>query len=164
MKKLLPTYFIKTVLPFLILISFLNSCKEIDLYEKNIPIPNMQWNNTYKATGSFLIKDTNSSYNVLLVLRHTDAYPYNNIWLNVGLQAPGDTGLQYQKINLSLGNDANGWQGVGMNDIWEVRKLISGVPKRFIRGGQYNFSIAQLMRDNPLLNVISIGLNIQKTK
>ena len=164
MKRSLQTGFLKIGFLCLLFSCALISCKEIDLFEKNISIPNMQWLNSYNATGSFLIKDTNSTYNVFLVLRHTDAYQYNNIWLNVGLQAPGEAALQYQKINLSLGNDANGWQGIGMNDIWEVRKLISGAPKRFIKAGAYNFSIAQLMRDNPLLHIISAGMSVQKAK
>lgn len=164
MNKLLQFCHIKIVLPFFILLCFLTSCAEIDLFEKNIPIPNMEWQSSYNATGSFIIKDTLSNYNVLIVLRHTDAYSYNNIWLNIGLQAPGDTALQFQKINLLLGNDAKGWEGVGMNDIWEVRKLISGIPKRFIKAGVYNFSVAQLMRDNPLLNIISVGVAVEKAK
>ena len=162
--KLIHASFIKIFLLILLLSSAFISCREIDLFEKNIAVPNMQWFNNYNATGSFIIKDTNSTYNVLIVLRHTDAYLYNNIWLNVGLQAPGDAGLKYQKINLKLGNDAKGWEGIGMNDIWEVRKLISGVPKKFIKAGTYNFSIEQLMRDNPLQHIISVGLSIQKAK
>ena len=162
--KLIHASFIKIFLLILILSIAFISCREIDLFEKNIAVPNMQWFNNYNATGSFIIKDTTSTYNVLIVLRHTDAYLYNNIWLNVGLQAPGDAGLKYQKINLTLGNDAKGWEGIGMNDIWEVRKLISGVPKKFIKAGTYNFSIAQLMRDNPLQHIISVGLSIQKAK
>lgn len=164
MMKLIHASFIKIFLLILLLSSAFISCREIDLFEKNIAVPNMQWFNNYDATGSFIIKDTNSTYNVLIVLRHTDAYLYNNIWLNVGLQAPGDDGLKYQKINLTLGNDAKGWEGIGMNDIWEVRKLISGIPKKFIKPGTYNFSIAQLMRDNPLQHIISVGLSIQKAK
>lgn len=162
MIKCFQTFFKKKILPLLILCAVLSSCREIDLFEKNISIPNMQWSNNFNATGSFIIKDTNSTYNVFLVLRHTDAYLYNNLWINVGLQPPGAEALQYQKINLSLSNDAKGWEGVGMNDIWEVRKLISGIPKKFIKTGQYNFSIVQLMRDNPLLNVISVGMSVQK--
>ena len=164
MTKFLPTFFVKTVLPLLLFCLTANSCREIDLFEKNISIPNMRWYNNHNATGSFIIKDTNSTYNVFLVLRHTDAYLYNNLWLNIGLQPPGEKALQYQKINLSLSNDAKGWEGVGMNDIWEVRKLISGTPKKFIIAGQYNFSIAQLMRDNPLLHIISAGIRVQKAK
>ena len=157
-------YLIKTVLVFFITTLFLNSCTEIDLFEKNISIPNIEWSNSFNASGSFIIKDTVSTYNVYLVLRHTDAYPYNNIWLNVGLQSPGDADLQFQKINLYLGSDAHGWEGIGMNDIWEVRKLISGAPKKFIKAGEYNFSISQLMRNNPLNNVISVGVSVQKAK
>jgi gliding motility-associated lipoprotein GldH len=149
---------------FLIISFLLIGCRELDVYEKNTPIPNMQWSNDYNVKGTFLIKDTTSTYNVFLVLRHTDAYSYNNIWLNIGLQSPADTGLQYQKINLPLGNDAEGWSGVGMNDIWEIRKLISGTPKRFAKTGVYNFSIAQIMRDNPLKNLISIGMRLEKVK
>ena len=162
--KLIHASFIKIFLLILILSIAFISCREIDLFEKNVAVPNMQWFNNYNATGSFIIKDTTSTYNVLIVLRHTDAYLYNNIWLNVGLQAPGDAGLNYQKINLKLGNDAKGWEGIGMNDIWEVRKLISGIPKKFIKPGTYNFSIAQLMRDNPLQHIISVGLSVQKAK
>ena len=162
--KLIHASFIKIFLLILILSIAFISCREIDLFEKNVAVPNMQWFNNYNATGSFIIKDTTSTYNVLIVLRHTDAYLYNNIWLNVGLQAPGDAGLKYQKINLKLGNDAKGWEGIGMNDIWEVRKLISGIPKKFIKPGTYNFSIAQLMRDNPLQHIISVGLSVQKAK
>ena len=156
--------FSKIVFAFLFSLFFLQSCKNIDVFEKNTSIPNMQWQNNYNANGSFIITDTISSYNVYIILRHTDAYLYNNIWLNAGLQAPGDTTMQFQKINLSLANDAKGWEGVGMNDIWEVRKLISGKPKRFIKAGNYNFSIAQLMRDNPLQHILSAGLRLEKAK
>ncbi|MCY7292210.1 MAG: gliding motility lipoprotein GldH [Ferruginibacter sp.] len=156
--------FKKIAYTFLLPLFFLTACKNINVFEKNTSIPNMQWQNNFNATGSFNITDTVSTYNMYIVLRHTDAYLYNNIWLNAGLEAPGDTSLQFQKINLSLGSDAQGWGGVGMNDIWEVRKLISGTPKRFIRAGEYTFTIAQLMRDNPLQHIISAGLRLEKAK
>ncbi len=164
MESVLLTTSKKIVLRVLLLCCILHSCRGINLFEKNIPVPNMEWNNNFNAVGSLLIRDTVSTYNVFLVLRHTDAYLYNNLWLNVGLQSPGQDSMQYQKINLSLGNDAKGWDGVGMNDIWEVRKLISGTPKRFIRPGIYNFNITQIMRDNPLLHIISVGMSVQKAK
>jgi gliding motility-associated lipoprotein GldH len=67
-----------------------------------------------------------------------------------------------QKIDLKLGDDAMGWEGTGMNDIWEVRKLLNGEPKRFKKAGNYNYSISQIMRDNPLKNVMSAGLRVEK--
>ncbi|MEP7256075.1 MAG: gliding motility lipoprotein GldH [Ferruginibacter sp.] len=140
---------------------FIASCKQIDVYEKNAVIPNYEWSNSFTASGNFVIKDTVSAYSIYLVLRHTDAYKYNNIWLNIGLQPPGDS-LIKQKVDLRLGDDANGWEGTGMNDIWEVRKLLNGQPRRFKQPGNYNFNISQIMRDNPLTNIMSVGIRVEK--
>lgn len=142
-------------------ISLITSCKPIDVFEKNTVIPKYEWRSDFTATGNFLITDTVSAYNIYLVLRHTDAYAYNNIWLNIGLQAPGDS-LYKQKVDLKLGDDANGWEGTGMNDIWEVRKLLNGQPRRFKQAGSYYFHISQIMRDDPLPNIMSVGLRIEK--
>jgi gliding motility-associated lipoprotein GldH len=143
-----------------IAVCFFNACSQIDLYEKNTPIPKLNWYANFNATGTFNITDTTSLYNVFVVLRHTDTYQYNNIWLNVGLQAPGDS-MKTQKINLSLGSDAQGWEGAGMNDIWEVRKPIARLP---LKKGNYSFNIGQTMRDNPLEHIMSVGLRLEKVK
>ena len=139
----------------------ISSCKQIDIFEKNTVIPDYEWKSNFVISGSFTITDTISAYSIYLVLRHTDAYKYNNIWLNIGLQPPGDS-LIKQKVDLKLGDDANGWEGTGMNDIWELRKLLNGEPRRFKKAGEYKFTIAQIMRDEPLLQVMSAGLRIEK--
>jgi gliding motility-associated lipoprotein GldH len=141
----------------------LSSCTQIEIFEKNTVIPHYQWQQSFSASGDFVITDSSSAYNIYLVLRHTDAYKYNNIWLNIGLQPPGDS-MRIQKVNILLGDDANGWEGTGMNDIWELRKILNGKPSRFKKAGKYRFSISQIMRDNPLLNIMSIGLRIEKKK
>ena len=140
---------------------FIFSCKQIDVFEKNTVIPNYEWSSNFTASGNLVIKDTVSAYSIYLVLRHTDTYKYNNIWLNIGLQPPGDS-LIKQKVDLQLGDDVNGWEGSGMNDIWEVRKLLNGQPRRFKQAGNYNFSISQIMRDNPLANIMSVGIRVEK--
>ncbi|MEJ7610424.1 MAG: gliding motility lipoprotein GldH [Ferruginibacter sp.] len=152
---------VKQAVIFLCAIFLFSSCRNIDLFEKNTPIPGYNWKTAYPVTGNFTITDTVSAYHIYIVLRHTDAYNYNNIWLNAGLQAPGDT-LVSQNINLSLGNDATGWEGVGMNDIWEVRKRVTAVPTRFKMTGEYRFNITHIMRDDPLPHIMSVGLRLEK--
>ena len=154
-------YFIFAAVLFLCCSIF--SCKQIDVFEKNTPIPKYEWQSKFSATGNFEISDTTSEYNIYVVLRHADSYQYNNIWLNVGLQSPGDT-MFYQKVNLDLGSDATGWEGTGMNDIWEVRKLLTDRPRRFIKTGSYKFRMNQIMRDDPLLHIMSAGMRIEKVR
>ena len=152
---------VKRFLILFFLCSAIISCKQINVYEKNTSIPDFEWRNSFSAKGSFIISDTTSAYNIFITLRHTDAYAYNNIWLQVGLQNPGDS-MKYQKIDLTLGNDQNGWDGTGMNDIWDVRKKLNNQPLQFKSAGNYNFEIRQIMRDEPLKNIMSAGLRIEK--
>jgi gliding motility-associated lipoprotein GldH len=137
------------------------SCTQLDNYEKNTSIPKYEWHNSFTVKDSFSITDISVKYNVYAVLRHTDAYKYNNIWLNIGIQAPGDS-MRYQKVDMLLGSDANGWTGTGMNDIWEVRQLLTGASFNFNVKGTYKFSITQIMRDEPLPAVMSAGLRVEK--
>ena len=137
------------------------SCKQVNLFEKNTVIPDYQWQNEFIVKGNFNITDTLSLYNIFLVIRHTDAYKYNNIWLNIGFQAPVDS-MHYQKINIQLATDISGWEGSGMNDIWELRKSLNDKPRPFKMAGAYHFSINQIMRDNPLSNIMSVGLRVEK--
>jgi gliding motility-associated lipoprotein GldH len=137
------------------------SCIKINLFEKQAVIPSQQWFYNDVPEFSFHINDTTSLYNVYIVLRHTDLYQYNNIWLRVGLKTPKDS-IHFQNINVILGTDSKGWQGTGMDDIFEVRKNISAAPFTFKTAGDYTFSVAQIMRENPLNYILNVGIRIEK--
>ncbi len=155
--------FLFLILPFTSCLILISSCTQLDVFEKNTAIPKYEWQSNFSVTGSFNIADTISPCNIYLILRHTDAYKYNNIWLKIGLQQPGDT-MREQKINLELGNDITGWEGSGMNDIWEIRKLLNQPPTPFKKAGTYHYSISQIMRDDPLTSIMSAGLRVEVLK
>jgi gliding motility-associated lipoprotein GldH len=152
----------KKICSILSLAIVLYRCSPIDITEQSIAIPKMQWQQANICSGSFYIKDTVSTYNLYITLRHTDSYAYNNIWLNIGTKAPNDSAFAYQKINMPLGNDAVGWIGNGMNDIWETQHKLNPFPSTFKKTGVYNFSIEHIMRDNPLLHILNVGFKVQK--
>jgi gliding motility-associated lipoprotein GldH len=137
------------------------SCIKINLFEKQAVIPSQQWFYNQVPQFTFHIDDTTSLYNVYIVLRHTDLYQYNNIWLRIGLKTPKDSS-DFQNINVILGTDSKGWQGSGMDDIFEVRKNISAAPFTFKTPGDYTFSVAQIMRENPLNYILNVGIRVEK--
>ena len=137
------------------------SCAKIGLFEKTTHIPSQSWSYDFKPSFTFTITDTSSSYNVYIVVRHTDAYNYNNLWLTVGSKGPGDT-VRSQNINIELGNDMKGWEGTGMDDIFEVRKNITPGPVPFKKAGEYTFTVSQIMRENPLLHILNVGIRVEK--
>lgn len=137
-------------------------CKTVDVFEKNVSIPESRWQHSFKPSFHFAVSDTTALYNIYVTLRHTHAYGYNNIWLNLHYTLPGDTTRQ-QKVDIMLADNQQGrWLGNGMDDIYEIRHLVSAQPFRFTRSGECSFVLEQIMRENPLKHVINAGVRVEK--
>lgn len=136
------------------------SCGNLNNFEKNISIPDHSWSSQYKPRIQFTISDSTALYKLFVVIRHTDAYHYNNIWLNIGLQPPGDT-MHYSRFDLLLATDADGWLGKGMDDIYEQRVPITDEPVK-LKNGDYTVSLENIMREDPLAEVLNIGFRVEK--
>ena len=148
-------------LALIIICISLVACSHINIYEKTATIPSQAWFYNNIPSFSFTISDTLAAYNIYIILRHTDAYEYNNIWLRLGTQTP-DNDKHFQNLDLTLGTDAKGWEGQGMDDIFEVRKNITRGPVPFKKAGNYTFTVAQIMRENPLKHILNVGIRIEK--
>ena len=151
------------LIALLVFVSFITACETIDVFEKNVSIPNHEWNSSYTPEIAFEITDTTSFYNIYVVLRHTDAYRYKNIWINIYTQVPGDTLLK-QRLDLLLAADDKGWLGSGMDDIFEHRVRITGEPQKLSKAGLYKFRLEQIMREEPLKYVMNVGIRVEKVK
>jgi len=139
----------------------LASCSTIDLYEKSVALPGHAWKSSNKLVFSFTIKDTSSPYQLFLILRHKDSYNYNNIYINVHIRVPGSDSVRIIRRDLTLATDAEGWiDAAGMDDIYEHRIRL-GEPE-LLNAGNYTFTIEHIMREDPLKNVLNVGLRVEK--
>lgn len=136
------------------------SCSTVDLYEKSVTIPRHEWQSSFKPSFEFAIKDTSSPYQLFFILRHNEKYSFNNIYINVYVKGPGqDSVIKIQKDLLLATND-KGWLATGMDDIYEHR--IPLAPAQSLKAGTYVFTIEQIMREDPLKNVLNAGLRLEK--
>jgi len=161
--KFAQTIYLKKIVPVICLLLILASCTKIDLYEKSVAIPGHAWKNSFRPGFSFTIKDTGSAYRIFVILRHNDRYQFNNIYLNLTTKQPGSDSTQTARYDLPLAND-EGWLGSGMDDIYEHRIPLTPLSGHFYfrKPGDYFFSVEQIMREDPLENVLDIGLRIEK--
>jgi len=136
------------------------ACNPIDVYEKRIPFTNFLWNTANKPTFNFTITDTTSYYNIFVVIRHEDAYHFNNLWLNVTTKAPSTAPIS-QQLELILANNGKGWLGSGIDDIYTHRVRITNAPIK-LKAGDYQFTLQQVMRENPLQSVLDAGIRVEK--
>jgi gliding motility-associated lipoprotein GldH len=140
------------------------SCDRIDLYEKTVTIPHHSWQGSYRPTFTFTISDTSRPYEVFVTLRHSDKYNYRNIYINLITKQPGADSSQSARFDLPLGSDDEGWMGSGMDDIYDHRIALTppGQPFYFRKPGDYQFTIEQVMREDPLQNVMNVGIRLEK--
>lgn len=152
----------KLILSLAILTVSLVACEKVDVFEKNISLKDHHWPSPVKPEISFSITDTLSRYNIFVVVRHNDAYRYNNLWMNIYTLSPGDSVAMPQALDLQLASNEQGWLGSGMDDIFEHRIKISQNPVS-LKAGTYRFQLEQIMRDDPLESILNVGIRVERT-
>ena len=144
------------------LVSILFSCTTIDIFEKSVAIPGHEWKSSYRPSFEFNITDTTTTYNVFLVFRHTEKYNFNNIFINLYVKGPGmDSTIKIQQ-DVLLATNEKGWLGTGMDDVYEHRSTLAA--RQPLKAGTYTFTIEQIMREDPLQEVLNVGLRLEKEK
>jgi gliding motility-associated lipoprotein GldH len=146
----------------LIAIVFFSSCETKQLFEQSTMYPSHNWSSKQANEYLFTITDTSAAYKVYFVIRHHNAYHYKNIWIQLNTIGPNDS-LTKQSVNLNLADDEKGWLGTGMDDIYDQRIPISTDSVHF-KKGVYKFVLSHTMREDPLENILSTGIRVEKVK
>lgn len=154
-------------LVILFLLSFslaLTGCLPSPYYQKEYPMLQNAWQYQNKPSFKFNITDTTAVYNLYFLVRHTEAYPYSNIWIWVYTKQPGDSSFQKSRIEIPLAEPSGKWLGRGMGEIWEQRMPITrnDNPMEFKKPGMYEIRFEQNMRINPLPEILQIGLRVER--
>jgi gliding motility-associated lipoprotein GldH len=164
--SILPFYtlLLFTLLIFVVATQLLSSCTKIDLYEKVVAIPKHRWESSFKPSFKFVITDTTSPYQLFITLRHNERYNYNNLWVNLYTKSPGAPKANKAQYELPLANNERGWLGTGMDDIYEQRVNLTPGNENFYfkKPGEYTFTLEHIMREDPLENVMNVGLRVEK--
>lgn len=142
-------------------LSMLLACTDVGFSEQQVAIPQYAWKSSFQPAFPVTISDTTARYRIYIVLRHTDAYRYKNLWLNITTQVPGEPPVS-ERHNLILATDEKGWLGKGMDDIFEHRILLTRQPGSFPKQGTYTYTLQQLMREDPLEHIMNAGIRVEK--
>lgn len=93
-------------------------------------------------------------------IRHTDEFPYNNMWLNLQTTLPDNT-ITTSKIDVPLSEPEGAWTGNCIDGICYNTVLIQK-NFRFPAEGKYIFTLEQDMRMNPIPALLDVGIRVEK--
>ena len=134
----------------------LSSCSAGDIvYSRFSPIPSEKWQADSIVRFDYHIDDAAATYRMLVYVRHTERYPYQNMWLFVGNALHRDT------IEFYLADDRGQWLGDSHQGFIEMQVLLAE-NRHFSDTGSYYMEVQHAMRDTLLRGVTDIGLEIIK--
>lgn len=154
----------KYFLLFLLPLEFYVACLPSNIFEKNISMNRNRWEQNYIPSFTFNITDTVADYLIYFNIRHTDAYPYSNIWLKVKTKMPGTTIFTETNTEIPLAQTDGKWLGRGMNEIWEQQMPMTnnGSHVHFSKPGTYTIALQQIMRMEALPEIMSVGIRLER--
>jgi gliding motility-associated lipoprotein GldH len=137
-------------------------CDPDRFFEENHDIPLHLWGINRIEDFSFTIADTTQEYTVYYNVRNALSYPYYNLYLTYYLKDEQGRQLRSQLQELMLMDSQTGKpNGSGLGDIFD-HQILAIDKLRFPHAGKYTFSIQHYMRQDPLPDIMSIGIRIEK--
>lgn len=147
----------KKAIKTLLLLSsiILVACNNSTIFSEFKTMDSVSWCQDSILTYEYEINDTTSLYTILINVRHTEIYPYQNMWLFVDDMQKHDT------IEFFLADDRGRWLGNGKNGLIEM-PILYEQHYTFPHSGIYTLQIRQGMRESELKGISDVGLIIRK--
>ncbi|HIK63060.1 MAG TPA: gliding motility lipoprotein GldH [Flavobacteriales bacterium] len=136
------------------------SCDNNIVFDDYKTFENQTWSADSSVIFSYSVIDTTSQNQLVIKVRHTTNYMFQNLFLFVKTEKT-DT------LELLLANKEGEWLGNGIGDVREV-ELVYRKDKVFAKKEDFTFEMEQAMRYGQfekiqhLNNIKAIGLSIQK--
>lgn len=141
---------------------FLTGCDPNTVYNTYEDIDDGQWFEKNIPAFTFQIDDASSQYNIYYNLRNSLAYPYYNLYLTRYLTDEKGKLIESRLDELILMDPKTGEpRGEGLGDLFDHKVLIKS-NYRFPKAGKYTLRIKQYMRQDPLPEVLSVGIAVEK--
>ena len=146
---------------FLILSYLLVSCGGDVVFEKYYELPSAKWDYDDAINYEVDIKDVSKTYDLYVNIRHTNDYPYSNLWTMLYYAPVNGQGTQ-QRMEFKLAQSDGKWLGNGFGStVTHEIKVRSGM--KFEQPGKMIFTIQHDMRVNPVPAVSHVGLRLEKS-
>ena len=156
-------------LAILLLVSLLfSSCSGDAIFSSNTSFSD-GWGQQDTVKINLPELDSTAAYNLFLNVRNSNDYPFNNLFLIVGMEFPQGKTVT-DTIEYRMANPDGTWMGTGIGSIKES-KLWYKEGVRFTEAGTYKLSIVHAVRNNGavqgverLAGITDVGVSVELPK
>lgn len=134
------------------------ACQRDVVYTEFLSLPSAGWHSDSIIQFNTTIADSLADYSLLMTMRHTDRYDYQNLWLFVDIKQDSLL-LRRDTINAILADNSGVWYGSGVF-IKELELMY--LDELFLSQGDCHIQVQHAMRTQLLKGISDIGLKIIK--
>jgi gliding motility-associated lipoprotein GldH len=147
-------------LPFIIFLSI--SCDKKTVFNQNKDFKNAKWFIKEECTFDIVINDPSKPFKLYYNVRNNLTYPYYNLYVTRYLYDEKGKKIEEKLDEIILADEKTGKPlGTGLGDIFDHKVLVSK-NYTFPAKGKYKMVVKQFMRQNPLPDVLSFGIALEK--
>lgn len=137
------------------------SCNAGQIYKRYIALPDGVWSQSDRVRFVVPVSKPISNAKVLMLIRFTDVYEYNNLKFEMSLRSPQNAILEQQEYDMPMKTENGLNSGTALGDIWDSKMQILE-NYQFTETGNYTFDFAQAMPDETLPFMTELGLVIEQ--
>jgi gliding motility-associated lipoprotein GldH len=150
-----------TAVCFLAVLSLMVGCQPNSWYHHSLVFDQQGWdmNDTLRFADT-LTSSTPLTLNGKLTLRHTNAYPYQNLWLYITTHTD-DSLMVSDSINWTLAKPDGNWLGTGWGSLYTISydlPTLTFSPSDSVRW--FEIELVHGLRDSLLTGLSDIGLRL----
>lgn len=137
------------------------ACGPKYVINKTYYIADNEWTYADSLRFEFEIKDTLKLYDLIIELKHSTDFAYQNLYTQIHTTFPDGMHLN-KPVSLEIANPAGEWQGKCNSKSCRIEIPIQQ-GAYFNQIGVYRIVLEQYMRENPVKGVQSVALKVQAT-
>lgn len=138
------------------------SCSNNAVYKQDFDVNEDGWDYKDSLIFNFDNENPNQNYNLLLNLKYSKTYSYNNIFFFVDI-IDSENQVNRDTIECFMANPQGKWLGKSAGDFIEHQFMYRYNVYLPVKG-EYQIIIQQAMRDTLLRKVSSVGIELQEFK
>lgn len=123
-------------------------------YSEFADIPSYGWAYSHPVTFIPTIADSICNGTMILTVRHGNAYPYRNLWVELSHTEPDNT-VRHDTINIELADVYGRWYGSGLGAGFQYSDTVS---RQFTMYRDSGIKMRHIMRNDTLQAIEQIGI------
>ena len=152
---------IQKIIPIIATLLLLTSCQKKSYYQHAETIPESSWNLGHKIVfrDSLTMLDPENLH-LEVQLRHTNLYPYQNLWLYIQTKCSDGT-TRMDSIDWKLSEPNGKWLGTGWGSLYNISYRLPDLKiKKTTKNRWFSIEIQHGLRDETVKGIENLGVRL----